>query len=284
MDIAQFNQKLASFIRDARLLEKTDPKKARILWLKIAQYALEFSKKAGIDRDFKISLWRQIDAIIKKVKAEEIAAGRELGETSEGEEPYNESISHSEFETGAENIDISSLPSVPKEGDEEVTDKHPSISKGNIKPESNIQQNKTKNISFFEQIQNMENELKQMPDIFKEVPAVPYDPKKTIIKPTKEDPKQDNSDVVNIQQVGKDIFGNQPLDLGNDNIDPYKGTKDFNEIKDPFGPAGIDQSINELNISNSEKTGTKGDFIFCSKCGVKSPVGSKNCPHCGNSL
>jgi hypothetical protein len=289
MDLSQFNQKLSSFIRDAKLLEKTDPKKARVLWLKIAQYALEFSKKSGIDRDFKISLWRQIDGIIKKVKAEEIASGRDFSDTEESEGDNDKSNLTAGMDASARDIDFSSLPSVPKDGEDDIPVK-PNLSKVDLaskkdqnKP-SNIQQNKGKPLSFFEQIQNMENELKQMPEIFKEVPAIPFDPKKTIIKPVKDINPQDHSEVVNIQKVGKDIFGDTPIDLGTDSIDPYKGTKDFNEIKDPFGPAGIDQSINELNVTNHDEKVAKNDFIFCKECGFKLPTSAIKCSKCGHPI
>ena len=68
MDIGDFNRKLAIFIADARALEKTDRKRANAMWLKICEYAIEFSKQKNVDRSLRLRIWKQVDVILKKVK------------------------------------------------------------------------------------------------------------------------------------------------------------------------------------------------------------------------
>lgn len=72
MDFEDFNQKLTLFIKEAKILEQKNPEKARELWLNICEFALEFSKQPRIDRDFKNKLKKQIEAIIKRLKTDEV--------------------------------------------------------------------------------------------------------------------------------------------------------------------------------------------------------------------
>lgn len=72
MDFEDFNQKLTFFIKEAKFLEKKNPEKSRDLWLNICEFALEFSKQPKIDRDFKNKLKKQIEAIIKRLKTDDV--------------------------------------------------------------------------------------------------------------------------------------------------------------------------------------------------------------------
>jgi hypothetical protein len=72
MDFEDFNQKLTFFIKEAKFLEKKNPEKARELWLNICEFVLEFSKQPKIDRQFKIKLKKQIEAIIKRLKTDDV--------------------------------------------------------------------------------------------------------------------------------------------------------------------------------------------------------------------
>ncbi len=74
MDITDFNRKLSNFIADARALEKTDRKRANAMWLKICEFAIEYSKQKNVDRTLRLRIWRQVDLILQKVKGEEVSS------------------------------------------------------------------------------------------------------------------------------------------------------------------------------------------------------------------
>lgn len=265
MKIEEFNKKLASYINDVRLIEKSDPDKARKMWLKIAEFALEFSKQPGIDRTFKLKLWNQVNVIIKKVK-----------ETS-----LQNSAGPADFQSNkTSSMDPAQLPSVPMDDEEEESNqdlnsenKQQTFDTPNFTPE----EKKEARNDFFERIMKMENEMKQIPDFWKEIKAQPYTPDKSIIpfsNPTPPDDigPEDPEKVVHVKKATQSIITQKDLKSENDFVDPYRGTKDFEKPKDPFGPTNLD-ILNNENVTQ-----------YCPLCGAKIKEGINSCPNCGSSL
>ena len=250
MNIKDFNSLFESSIKKAKILEKTDEAQAKKLWLEICEYALEFSKQPGIERNFKLKIWKHIETIISRLKTDSgIQYSSENVETKQSEEKDLE-------------FDINSLPKVPLE-DPDISDVSENLPKPEIETKSQTQQP-----PFFDKILEMEKKLKQMPDSFKEISVEPYSPDKSII-PFQSKPNEP-SDQVSIQKSDGDLFKDTPLSLDNDTIDVYKGTKDPKEIIDPFGP----------------KHENKGEIreLRCYACGAVIKYGEKECPSCSSDL
>ncbi|MHA1729974.1 MAG: zinc ribbon domain-containing protein [Promethearchaeota archaeon] len=284
MNIKEFNKKLAFFTNDAKISEKGNPEKAKNLWLKICEFALEFSKQPGIERSFRLKLWKHIENIIKRLKKEEIIPQQEGV-------PFVGQSMNEELE-----FDLSKLPSVPtneldeinEEKTEETRDSNYSdIINDTLKDEEKNKKDLLVHISkeegkesekktFFDNLAKLEEELKKMPDIFKEVTPTPYSPEDTIIKIKKEDNGYtiDNEDTVlpDIQISTEDRLNIKPINLDNDNVDVYKGTKDIDKIEDPFAEGG------------KADTDKKKIEVFCYACGAKIKSGAKECPKCGTKL
>ncbi|MBN2156646.1 MAG: zinc ribbon domain-containing protein [Candidatus Lokiarchaeota archaeon] len=292
MDISDFNRKLANFIADARSLEKTDQKRANAMWLKICEFAIEFSKQKNIDRALRLKIWSQVDQILKKVKGEETSSEESVPETLTEQSPVP-------FE-----VDFGfDLPSVPKEGDSELSQEEenvpfhtPTTSKDigtssedaedkllyqdAISSKSEERESQVQVNNFLERIKKMEDELRKMPEIFKEIQPPDYTPDKSIIPPSSPPP-----------QVSREHFIESPTSIEKntsisiepverpDTIDPYKGTKDTIEIKDPFGPDAQD-----LPEEKEDESDSKGEGLFCYACGASIRAKDKKCPKCGAEL
>lgn len=285
MDLKEFNQKLAMFIKDAKQLERVDPRKARQMWLKICEFALEFSKKSDIDRNFRLRLWKQIDSIINKIKTSSTPSytPHQNISTSKPKKniPFASSKSDEDFE-----ININDLPEVPKFGTEDS--KEPvnkeksddeSLKKGNSAKDENLEEKKDNDNpqsgeSFFDRVHRMENELKKMPEFFKEVKPEPYNVDKSIIKSSKDEsaPSSQIQPEIKIEKSDNKLFDDNPINTDNDTIDPYRGTKDVDVIKDPLGSTG--QSGEEIRT----------DKTHCYACGSEILAGKKRCPNCGAEL
>ncbi len=131
---------------------------------------------------------------------------------------------------------------------------------------------------FVERIKKMEEELRSMPDIFKEIKPAEYTPDKSIIPssapPPSVSPEQPTESVTVIDQGS--TLNIDPVERP-DSIDPYKGTKEQVEIKDPFGP-------DAQPISDTKDESTDDDTLHCYACGV--PIGEKftTCKKCGAEL
>ncbi|MCP4762092.1 MAG: zinc ribbon domain-containing protein [archaeon] len=275
MDLKDFNLKLASYINDAKLMERTDPAKAKILWVKIAEFALEFSKQPNIDRDFRMKLWKQIDGILKRAKEGMTKNGIKIEKTQE--------------KSGKESKSVPFLPSkMPEDDEKDKKDENNSLQEGKFdfddlpsvpedEPNQSIQKNNDEEMSnsesFFSKIQKMEEELKKIPDSFKEIKPKPFSSEKTIIPPSNL-PKPNVGPQVNIDinSEGKGLLDDNPVNFNDDSIDPYKGTKDTDEIKDPFAktPEKDDISIKKLS--------------HCYACGTQIEGNNKTCPKCGAEL
>lgn len=267
MKIEEFNKKLSSYINDVKLIEKSDPDKARKMWLKIAEFALEFSKQPGIDRTFKLKLWNQVNIIIKKVKENSIQ--NSTGGPSNFQ--YNKDSS----------LDASQLPSVPSDNEDlesnQAIDSENKQNATNSAPTFTPEEKKEARNDFFERIMKMENELKQIPDFWKEVKAQPYTPDKSIIPFSNLPPPdslgpEDPEKIVHVKKSTKSIIDQKDLKTDHDFVDPYRGTKDFDKPKDPFGPTNTDIPTDE-NITQ-----------YCPLCGAKIQDGKNICPNCGSNL
>lgn len=271
MQLGDFNRKLKSYIRDAKILEKTDPERARTMWLKIAEFALEFSKQPGIDHDFKMRLWNQINIIIKNVKENGPAVQpKQKVKESHPSRPSKPVAKKDEDEGSFE------LPSVP-EDDEDEESELPDNSDLPTAPsdeKATPQQGEpgTPKTDFYDRIMKMENELKQMPDFIEEVNPEPYSPDHSIIPFSNSPPQENNEEPkVNVQKADKPLFDEDELELDSEEIDPYRGTAEKKEIKDPFGPA-VNGDADEENA------------YTCPFCGESIRPGSKQCPKCGSAL
>lgn len=286
MDITDFNRKLAMFIADARALEKTDRKRANAMWLKICEYAIEYSKQKNVDRSLRLRIWKQVDVILQKVKGEEVTpqAPSPTSPTSktkavpfevdfgfdfpsvpktEDEKPESDSKS-APFQAGPPPEDAST------EVDEEKRLFQDAVTDSAPKEEPKVSVN-----DFVERIKKMEEELRSMPDIFKEIKPADYTPDKSIIPssapPPSVSPEQPTEFVTTIEQGN--ALNIDPVERP-DTIDPYKGTKEKVEIKDPFGPDA------QPSIEKEEDT-SKGSELHCYACGA--PIGEKVklCKKCG---
>ena len=273
MDIRDFNIKLAGFIKDAKRMEKTDSKKARVLWLKIAEFALEFSKQTNIDRSFKLKLWKQIDTIIKRVKPIEM----QVSPPNFVESLRQDSISQQPSNT---NFDFNQFPSVPNDEDN-ISPSKPFID--TPKNDEDKDEKINEDEGFYSKILKMEEDLKQMPDFIKEVNVKSYNSDESIIPFSKsilQTSNDDESEKINLQpsvsaldlgsntREGYNINTNKNNDT--DYIDPYKGTKDMDKIIDPFSP-----EVPEVPGVN---------VVFCYACGAPVPPNSKRCPKCSAEL
>ena len=124
----------------------------------------------------------------------------------------------------------------------------------------------------------MEEELRKMPEIFKEIKPVDYTPDKSIIPTTAPPPKVSEEHPTGpVMTLDKDDSIKIDLVEGPDIIDPYKGTKDTVKIKDPFGP-------NAQPSPEKKKKELKEDKLHCYACGT--PIGEKDttCSKCGAEL
>jgi hypothetical protein len=281
MDIADFNRKLSVFIMDARALEKTDRKRANAMWLKICEFAIEFSKQKNVDRTLRLRIWKQVELIIQKVKGEEVpSAVTYTSNQPETKVPF-------EVDFGFD------FPSVPEEEEEENEQKDTNVPFQNPPPPeddnkpvdeekalfhdaiSKPPKDETKVNDFINRIKKMEEELRSMPDIFKEIKPSEYTPNKSIIPssapPPYVSPEQPTSPATNIEKDSS--LSIEPVERP-DTIDPYKGTKDTQEIKDPFGPEAEKDLVQDLSKKE----------IFCYACGA--PVREKDttCSKCGAEL
>ncbi|MHA1339746.1 MAG: zinc ribbon domain-containing protein [Promethearchaeota archaeon] len=294
MDIHEFNRKLKGFIHDAKILEKTNPQKAQKLWLKIAEFALEFSKQPGIDRNFKLRLWNQINAIVKRVKEESgysnyrqdiLSANSPEHVDNKDAKISSESPQTPTFDQSSI-FDPSNLPSVPtndaeSQGNENLDDEDymekfdpsqlPHLATANDTKKQAAEE-------FYKRIMKMEDELKQMPDYWKEINPEPYRPEKSIIpsqKSSTSDEKDQSKPIIKVEKAEKPLFDESPIKSSDDFVDPYRGTKDIDEkkIKDPFSAESIEFDDSEVQ-----------ENIFCKLCGEKIPVGSNKCPKCGAEL
>lgn len=251
MDIKDFNSLFESHIKKAKILEKTDEAQAKKLWLEICEFALEFSKQPGTDRNFKLKIWKHIETIINRLKTDSgIQYSSENVETKQSEEKDLE-------------FDINSLPKVPQD-DPDFSDVSEDLSKSEIEAKS-----KTQQAPYFDKIKKLEKELKEMPESFKEISAEDYSPDKSII-PFQSKPVEPSGQV-NIKKSDGSLFENNPPIFDNDTIDVYKGTKDVKEIIDPFGP--------KIESNNEKKT-----ELRCYACGAVIKYGEKKCPSCGSDL
>jgi hypothetical protein len=237
-------------IKKAKILEKTDEAQAKKLWLEICEFALEFSKQPGTERNFKLKIWKHIEKIISRLK------------TDSGIQYSSENVETKQSEEKDPEFDINSLPKVPKEDPDFLE-----VSENLSKPE-NEAKSQTEQTPFFDKIMEMEKKLKEMPESFKEISVEPYSPDKSII-PFQSKPVEP-SDQVNIQKSDGNLFETPPI-FDNDTIDVYKGTKDPKEIKDPFGPK--DENFDE-----------KKTELRCYACGAVIKKGEKKCPSCGSDL
>lgn len=275
MQISDFNRKLKNYIRDAKILERTDPDRARTLWLKIAEFALEFSKQPGIEHGFKIRLWKQINMIIKNVKERgpSVQPSRkdQIVRPQKSQPPRNISPDEREY---------FELPSVPDDFDDEDLEEgeQKSQSPDHLPPSPPKEEHPPKSADtsspedFYNRIMKMENELKQMPDFIKEVNPAPYTPDKSIIPFSNVSPPDaDEQPQINVQKADKPLFNEDELDLDTDEIDVYHGTAEKKEVKDPFGPA-VDAESDDDNA------------YLCPFCGEPIEPNSKNCPKCGMAL
>ena len=251
MDIKDFNSMFEANIKKAKILEKTDEAQAKKLWLEICEFALEFSKQPGTERNFKLKIWKHIEKIISRLK------------TDSGIQYSSENVETKQSEEKDPEFDINSLPKVPSE-DPDFSEVSENLSKPENKAKSQTQQT-----PFFDKIMEMEKKLKEMPDSFKEISVEPYSPDKSII-PFQSKPVEP-SEQVSIQKSDGDLFENAPLNLDNDTIDVYKGTKDTKEIIDPFGP-------------KHENLDGKKTELRCYACGAVIKKGEKKCPSCGSDL
>jgi hypothetical protein len=286
MDISDFNRKLSVFIADARALERTDRKRANAMWLKICEFAIEYSKQKNVDRTLRLRIWKQVDRIIQKVKGEEISSSipssPEPSDTEEKSIPFEvdfgfdlPSVPKGEDEESLEKTDsVSFKSSSPTDGDSTPIDEEKqlfqeAISKAPVEDESKQDVN-----NFVERIKRMEEELRQMPDIFREIKPDEYTPDKSII-PSSAPPPSISPEKPTSLEAGNSL-DIEPVERP-DTIDPYKGTKESTEIKDPFGPDAQDSVDKEVNIS-------KDSDKHCYACGA--PIREKDtvCKKCGAEL
>ncbi len=285
MDISDFNRKLSVFIADARVLEKTDRTRANAMWLKICEFAVEFSKQKNVDRTLRLRIWRQVDQILKKVKNEEIPSSVPTPQPAASDQkvpfevdfgldfpsvPKSDETSDSKEESSAP----FQAPSPPEESSTESNEDEKLFQdaiSSEPKPKVEVE-------DFVERIRKMEEELRSMPDIFKEIKPPEYSPDKSIIPssapPPHVSPEQPTEPVTAIERDNS--LNIEPVEKP-DTIDPYKGTKDSVEIKDPFGPEG--QPAQDAK----EKVSQKSD-LHCYACG--NPIREKDtiCSKCGAEL
>ena len=289
MDISDFNRKLAMFIADARALEKTDQRRANAMWLKICEFAIEYSKQKNVDRTLRLKIWSQVDTIIKKVKGEELIST---------EPPSSQSTSKKESAIPFE-VDFGvDFPSVPKEDGSSENDKvpfqspePPKLASSEVDEDKllfqdaisdNFAEEKPKEQvnDFFERIKKMEDELRKMPDIFKEIRPSEYTPNKSIIPSSAPPPRVSaEGSTKSITLIERDSsLSIEPVE-NPDTIDPYKGTKDRGEITDPFGPeAHLKEEMEGNQQADNESR------LFCYACGAPIRDKDKICKKCGAEL
>jgi len=287
MEISEFNIKLKEYINEAKRLEKVKPNKASELWLKIAEFILEFSKQSDINLSFRMKLWNQVNSIIKNIKEKSVSSISTQNQKTSGIE--NKSIASSLENAEKENdlFNPENLPSVPSSNINSLNIESKPNSNKNLNLNVNIHdnnassldsdKNQQSNDDFFGRIIKMENELKQMPELWKEIDAHPYTPDRSII-PSKislnNDEKPKTKPVIKVEKAEKPLFIESPIKSKDDFIDPYKGTKPIFEIKDPF-------SLESLKSDEAEH---KNNEIFCKFCGEKIAPGITICPKCGAEL
>ncbi len=290
MDISDFNRKLSIFIADARALEKTDRRRANAMWLKICEFAIEYSKQKNVDRSLRIRIWKQVELILKKVKGEEIESSTTpsspVTRTEEKSIPFEVDFGldfpsvpkgdESEQEKDSSSVPFQSPP--PPEDTSVHEDEDARLFQDAISDKSSGGSSVASTDDFVTRIRRMEEELRKMPDIFKEIKPSDYTPDKSIIPssappphispetPTDAPQMLDKSNTINIEPVERP-----------DIIDPYKGTKQNMEITDPFGP---DSQIPQVKKEDSSDEEGK----HCYACGA--PVGEKDssCSKCGAEL
>ena len=287
MDITDFNRKLSNFIADARTLEKTDRKRANAMWLKICEFAVEYSKQKNVDRSLRLRIWKQVDIILQKVKGEEVSPAAPSPATSETKDiPFEvdfgfdfPSVPKSEDEKPT--LDSKSVPfqsEVPPEDVDRTGDEEKRLFKDAVSDSAPKEEPKVSVNDFVERIKKMEEELRSMPDIFKEIKPADYTPDKSIIPSSAPPPSissEHPTEVVTAIEQGN-ALNIDPVERP-DTIDPYKGTKDKVEIKDPFGPDA--QPPSEKKIDS-----TDASSLHCYACGA--PIREKDtaCKKCGAEL
>ncbi|MHA1820543.1 MAG: hypothetical protein ACTSU2_07290 [Promethearchaeota archaeon] len=302
-------------IKDAKILEKRSPDVAKKVWLKICEFALEFSKQPGVKRDLRLKIWKQISNILNRLKENENIGKSEYFNYLESKNKAGNELAfggHQGDSKGLGNycshpseLDFNLFPSPPKEESETQSTDSTDSTNTNMSQEqlANIGTNSTSTINtsiqkdsqdlnktstpkskfaFYEKILKMEDELKKMPDSFKEINAEHYTPDKSIIpmdkekitKALKPDNKDNSSSVIDLktEQILNEADINDLKKITTkETIDPYRGTKDFKEIKDPLGGDGL------KNIQNVQEH-------VCYACGAKVEPGMKRCPNCGAEL
>lgn len=294
MDISDFNRKLSIYIADARALEKTDRKRANAMWLKICEFAIEYSKQRNVDRTLRLKIWRQVEVILQKVKGEETPSsipshtaesksipfevdfGFDFPSVPE-DEPSDTSQDKSDVPFQAppppENIDTAL--STPNIDEDKLLFQDAVLSPSKETPPEPV-------TNFIERIKKMEEELRSMPDIFKEIRPPDYTPDKSIIPSSTPPPQMSPEHPTEpLMQIGKNSLPIEPVEKP-DTIDPYKGTKETIEIKDPFGP-DAQPAQDEETLKVTEKRSKESD-IFCYACGA--PIREKDitCSKCGAEL
>ncbi|MHA1451333.1 MAG: hypothetical protein ACTSRD_00560 [Promethearchaeota archaeon] len=288
MDITDFNRKLSIFITDARTLEKTDRKRANAMWLKICEFAIEYSKQKNVDRSLRLRIWKQVDIILQKVKGEEVSpAAAPTPATSETKDvPFEvdfgfdfPSVPKNEVEKPAsDSKSVQFQSGAPPEDVDRAVDEEKRLFQDAVSDSTPKEELKVNVNDFVERIKKMEEELRSMPDIFKEIKPADYTPDKSIIHSSAPPPSispEHPTEVVTAIEQGN-ALKIDPVERP-DTIDPYKGTKDKVEIKDPFGPDA--QPPSEKKTHSPE-----ADSLHCYACGA--PIGEKDtaCKKCGAEL
>lgn len=196
------------------------------------------------------------------------------------------------------------MPGSPKSASSSPSQPSSSAFSDISSPSSSLKKDEQDKNSDFQKLTSLEDELKKMPDIMKEVKPTPFSNQSIITPVSKQDPSEDlrmykkettTLDVTKTSQESDSEPTIPPKNSSSENStnlkitgftpQPFQKTNPSSDsspshVPDPFGPQSIagETSISSTDLSNDTDT---EENHFCFACGGELIPGDKICPLCG---